>query len=276
MRTVYAQTNLQLFNQLSSEGYSTEALLLVCDAYALAVRLYAGYFTGSGRTQIAHVVGTASILGTLKAPAAVVAAGLIHNVYDNGDFGALRYGITAAKRNEIIRTVGEEVEKFVHKFHLLRQTKQPFSVVIGEMDLDDQIVRSTILIEMADRLEHHLIDAELLQYTKFVHRNGYMMIETAQRLGFAGLVDAIREAMDPTDSHSNVLRELAKRSGIRSGWVMPPSYRKRVLIRLHEALMNAFDWLGKRRITRRVNRPLKLKYWVRGSTQTRTGEKGGG
>src|SRR5262245_36892149 len=124
MKVTYAQTNLQLFTQLEKDGYSATELALICDAYALAMRLYSGYFLASGRTEIAHNVGTASILGVLKAPAPVVAAGLIHNAYDNGDFGSHRYGVTAAKRKVIIHILGEDVERYVQKFHILR-TQRP-------------------------------------------------------------------------------------------------------------------------------------------------------
>ena len=74
MNVTYAQTNIQLFKQLHGDGYSATELALICDAYRLAIRLYSGYFLASGRTEIAHVVGTASILGVLKVPAPVVAA----------------------------------------------------------------------------------------------------------------------------------------------------------------------------------------------------------
>ncbi len=83
----YAQTNIQLFNQLRQDGYSDADLILVRNAYELAMVLFTGRFQPSGKSFIAHVVGTASILAWLRLPAPVVAAGLLHNVYENGDFG---------------------------------------------------------------------------------------------------------------------------------------------------------------------------------------------
>src|SRR5437867_665839 len=103
---MYAQTNIQLFNQLQREGYSNAELSLIRDAYELAMHLFTGFFIASGRTQIAHVVGAASILGSLHTPAEVVAAGLIHNVYETGDFGDGRRGISDARRQQIRQTIG--------------------------------------------------------------------------------------------------------------------------------------------------------------------------
>ncbi len=100
-RFLYAQTNLQLLNQLQHEGYTKAELGSIRAAYNLAAHLFTGYFLASGRTQIAHVVGTASILGSLHVPWEVVAAGLIHNVYVTGDFGCGRSGISKVKRREI-------------------------------------------------------------------------------------------------------------------------------------------------------------------------------
>src|SRR5208282_2979363 len=77
----YAQTNIQLINQLRGESYATSDLRVVVDSYELAALLLTGRFRASGKTFIAHLVGTASILGSLHAPAPLVAAGLLHAVY---------------------------------------------------------------------------------------------------------------------------------------------------------------------------------------------------
>ena len=70
----YAQTNVQLFNQLQSEGYSARDRELVRLAYEFAMGLFTGLFLPSGKTFIDHLVGTASILTSLHVPVEVVAA----------------------------------------------------------------------------------------------------------------------------------------------------------------------------------------------------------
>src|SRR6266849_8827294 len=108
----YAQTNIQLFNQLCRDGYSNTDLSLVRDAYELAMLLFTGRFQPSGKSFMAHVVGTASILASLRLPATAVAAGLLHNVYVNGDFGNGRSGISMAQRDKVRRILGAEVEEY--------------------------------------------------------------------------------------------------------------------------------------------------------------------
>ena len=90
----YAQTNVQLFNQLRSQGYSQNDRERVREAYEFAMRLFTGLFLPSGKTFIDHLVGTASILTSLRMPVEVVVAGLIHAAYlrrfwsqQNGDVG---------------------------------------------------------------------------------------------------------------------------------------------------------------------------------------------
>ena len=94
-----AQTNLQLYNQLRARGWSPAELGLLHRAYELTVSLYSGYFQNDGKPFVAHTVGVASILGHLERPAELVAAGLLHNVYTNGDFGDGRvYSARTARR----------------------------------------------------------------------------------------------------------------------------------------------------------------------------------
>ena len=62
----FAQTNIQLLNQLHREGYSADDLHLVRVAYRFAMDLFSGQFRASGKTFIAHLVGTASVLGSLR------------------------------------------------------------------------------------------------------------------------------------------------------------------------------------------------------------------
>ena len=50
----FAQTNLQLINQLQNSGYPPAKLKFVATAYELAMRLFTGRFRASGKTFIAH------------------------------------------------------------------------------------------------------------------------------------------------------------------------------------------------------------------------------
>jgi hypothetical protein len=254
MKVTCAQTNLQLFTQLEKDGYSATELALICDAYALAMRLYSGYFTASGRTEIAHVVGTASILGVLKAPASVVAAGLIHNAYDNGDFGTHRYGVTAAKRKVIIHALGEDVERYVQKFHILRTQRQsPTALLVVDIDPLNDIERFALLIDFSEHLEHDLNDGGLQQYRTYLDLNGYMMVDMARKLQFPHLADAILNAIRDRSADYCIVRELAKRSsGNRSQWIVPASCRKRFTFLWHTAMGDGLRRVRRNRLVRRA------------------------
>jgi hypothetical protein len=62
------------------------------------------------------VVGTASVLASLRSSATVVAAGLLHNAYEQGDFGVGGGGRSQASRREIRRVLSPEVEEYVSRF----------------------------------------------------------------------------------------------------------------------------------------------------------------
>jgi (p)ppGpp synthase/HD superfamily hydrolase len=129
----YAQTISQLYRQLQQNGYSVTDMCRIRDAYELAVELFSGYFQSSGKLLIAHVVGTASILASLRLPVEVVAAGLLHNVYWNGDFGDGRRGITEARREQVRGVVGKEVEQYLARFATLRLTPQTVTATRDEL-----------------------------------------------------------------------------------------------------------------------------------------------
>jgi (p)ppGpp synthase/HD superfamily hydrolase len=76
----YAQTNIQLYRQLDAEGYAAADVETVARAHEVALRLFPGIYRGSGKPFIAHLVGTASVLVSLRARNPVVITGLLHAV----------------------------------------------------------------------------------------------------------------------------------------------------------------------------------------------------
>ena len=120
----YAGTIVQLLNQLRMEGYSNQEIVQVVKSYKFALVVFTGQFQRSGKSQIEHGVGTASMLCALGAPAAVVAAGVIHNIYRIGDYGDGQRGITDLRRKETIGHVGVEVENPLHGFNSLMESHE--------------------------------------------------------------------------------------------------------------------------------------------------------
>ncbi len=86
-----AMVNTRLYGQLLAQGRSDDDLWAIRRAYDLTSVLYSGAYQADGRPFTAHVVSVASILALIGMPSTIVAAGLIHNVYGNGDFGDGRY-----------------------------------------------------------------------------------------------------------------------------------------------------------------------------------------
>lgn len=246
---MYAQTNVQLFDQLKREGYSDTELGCIFDAYELSAHMFTARFQPSGNVFISHVVRTASILCSLHAPAEVVAAGLIHSVYWNGDFGFGEIGISEAKRRQVKCAVGEQVEKYVARYATLRWNTQAIPALRDRIDGLDQIDKNVILMKLANELEHYL-DLELLYYgdseTQRLMQHGHIMIGMAEKLGLstlaAELLHVFRKAVS-AEIPSEIRRltdrnrpfELIRARGQQeSALIVPKSYRKRLSVILVE------------------------------------------
>jgi (p)ppGpp synthase/HD superfamily hydrolase len=151
-----AQTNVQLFNQLRSEGYSKPERQFVLAAYEFGMRLFTGLFLPSGKPFIDHLVGTASILASLHVSIEIVTAGLIHAAYLHGDFGGARKGISKAKQKQVRDAVGEEVEDYVARYDALLWSPDRMLLVRDRVDDLGPVDRNVVLMRLANELEHHL------------------------------------------------------------------------------------------------------------------------
>lgn len=106
-----ARTNLQLYNQLYDQNRPNAELALIRRAYDLAAQLYSASFQADGKPFVIHVVSVASTLALLGLPSEVVAAALLHNVYNNGDFGdGRRRNADPHRRRRVAAAVDERVE----------------------------------------------------------------------------------------------------------------------------------------------------------------------
>jgi len=244
----YAQTNVQLFVQLRSEGYSTEDRERIREGYEFAMRVFTGLFLPSGKTFIDHLVGTASILAALHVPAEVVTAGLIHAAYIHGDFGTVRKGLTEAKRKKVSDAVGEEVEEYVARYDrfVWRPERIPRTRdALGELSLID---RRVLLIRLANELEHEL-DFGGLYFARHLNNQkwhqeylkvyGPIMAETADKLGFPLLSAEMAEVFE-----SVVATELAVEPHIRGDQpvaflIVPKSYSRQVGAAFYQKLLQA-------------------------------------
>ncbi len=243
MRMQIAQTNVQLYNQLREKGLPLGDLIVVHRAYELLTTIYPGYFQADGKPFVAHGVGVASILAELDQPTEIVAAGLLHNVYGNGDFGDGRVrGATGARRGLVREAVGERIEHLVHVFSDVRIKPRAIEESRRALPLRNEDERRMIVVDLADHLEKHA-DLGVLYFARSdwldsTGRVGGDLVEIAVELGEPRLAEmlasAFEEAAAERDQIPAELRPSDDRPHLRL--IMPRSCRRRFSVTLRAAM----------------------------------------
>ncbi|WP_164513476.1 HD domain-containing protein [Thiosocius teredinicola] len=188
----YAQTNLQLYTQLRTLGYSEASLGDTRRAYDLAIVLFSGRYRSNGKPFLAHLVGTASILAAHGAAPDVVVAGLLHACYMQGQFGDADIGVTS-KRTELVRAYASaSVDRLVQAY-----SRMPWnSETIDAMHSDPDALRSQdadiVLMRLANDLEDHL-DLGML-FGRKASQAMPATVAIAKQLGCPDLADALTKA----------------------------------------------------------------------------------
>lgn len=199
-----AQTNLQLYNQLREKGLPLEDLVLVHRAYELLTTLYPAHFQADGKPFVAHGVGVASIVAGLDQPAEIVAVGLLHNIYGNGDFGDGRSETATASRRRLVRAaVGARVEELLIQFRELRIEPHNIEQARRALPLRSGVERRLICVELADYLEKY-VDLGILYWDRsnwLVDADeiiGDDLVAIASELGEPRLAEMLRTAFAAT------------------------------------------------------------------------------
>jgi len=218
----YAQTNIQFFNQLRSLEYSAADLVLIRGSYELAMELFAGRFRPSGKPFLCHLVGTASILASLKVSPVLVAAGLLHAAYMQGNFGAGRGGMSRAKRR-VRSVVSDEVEKLIASYAKLPWSDKTVPEIYETLDRMSNSDRDMLLLRLANELEDHLdlgalhcANAESRR--KHIQSYLHLCVQMAERLDQPVLAEALEGAFSETLA---VEIPAFLRSGRRKSFVTP-------------------------------------------------------
>ncbi|HEY9847505.1 MAG TPA: HD domain-containing protein [Candidatus Caenarcaniphilales bacterium] len=196
----YAQTNIQLFNQLRLAHYSEADLNYLSQVYDFALQIFAGRFRGSGKPFLSHLIGTASILATLQAPIQSVAAGLLHAAYIYGEYGTGEpRGMTEAKREKVRSAIGAETEELIAGYTTLKWNKNTIPAIRNSINELDVQGRDVLVIRLANELEDHL-DLGILycanaeQRRDYIRCSLYLSVGMAHRLGFPALAAALARA----------------------------------------------------------------------------------
>lgn len=255
-----AQTNVQLYNQLRDAEMPLDHLVLVHRAYELLTTLYPGYYQADGKPFVAHGVGVASILAWLDQPAEIVAVGLLHNVYGNGDFGDGRGGrATRSRRRLVGAAVGERVEDLIVRFADVRIPVHGMAEARRALPQRDETERRLLLVELADHLEKH-VDMGALYYgdNHWVfyadERIGDDLVEIADELGQPRLSRMLAEAFAEAKAKAaDVPAELRPADGrAYLKLVMPRSCRRRLPLELAARAQQAKRLLRPRTRLRRL------------------------
>lgn len=194
-RIAPAQTNLALYRRLHDLGYAPADLLEIRRAYELATELFAGRFRACGRPFVTHLVGTASILAAIGMSRAVVAAGLLHAAYEQGDFGFTRW---RHRRDRVRALVGAEVEDLVHGYDALEWNAETIARTSAALGSLDDKSRTIVLMRLANELDDHAdfareLSGECEPQTEMDREN---IVELATRLHQPELAAALRHAFN--------------------------------------------------------------------------------
>ena len=203
MSAGYAQTNIQLYNQLTELAYTAKDVRRVHRGYGLAMQLFTGSYRGSGRPFLSHLVGTASVLAAIRAPIEVVTAGLLHSAYSHGEFGNYWRGVDDAKRAMVVAVVGEKVEALVLGYTRMPWTAETIGALTDAAVALETRDRHILLMRLANEVDDHQ-DLGLLYVTgverrrEFIRTALHRCVEIAESLGYPALALELAHVLDET------------------------------------------------------------------------------
>ena len=230
----YAQTNVQLYDQMSSTGYSSNDVATIQRAYEAMQPLFSGSFRGSGRPFLTHLVGTASILAEAEQPIAVIVAGLCHAAYEFGDFGASLRRRSSNNRQKLQQWIGLEAETLVWNYGQLEWSRDAISSYPNATS-----GKQVLIIRLANEMEDALIDNWSYSGSakrKSSHDTAKACRELAVRLDLTQWQDTLNELIQ----EQALLTDTAPRAANNS-YVLPgASYRLSPKARLARAAKKVY------------------------------------
>lgn len=235
----FPQTNLQLYAKLVDLGYSEADLATVARSYELSMILFPGTYRGSGKPFLAHLAGTAGIVATLRARAALVATGLLHAAYTHGEFGNGWRGMSDAKRARVRAAVGPEIEDLVARYTALRWTPASIPAIRARLDAMTALERDVLLVRLANELEDHL-DLGILylgdarRRLRFMREDLPAAVEMARRLDHPGLAESLTAAFDQIERAA--ISPVLRRSDAESFRLPFASHRLRLRVAISHLL----------------------------------------
>lgn len=222
---MYSTTSLQLFNQLMDLDYKERDLKIIYKSYEVAKELCSCLHRPSGNTHISHLIGTSSILASLRIPIEICAAGLLHSVYTHGDFGDGENKIKDWKRTYIRNQVGKEIEEYVAAYAELDWFgKNTIPRINKNIDNFSNFEKDVFLIRIADALEEFCDFGNLYVPNpkgriKYFQKIIPDLVEISKEIGFPSLGIELEKALI---QHQNKIIPEFLRSSNNNVYIVPP------------------------------------------------------
>ncbi len=238
------QTLPALLLLLSDQGRDPQVAVQVRAAHEVAVMLTSGRFRVSAKPFVCHLVGTAAALTAAGASGDLIAAGLLHAVYAQGEWGdglqglghsAGGLGLGSAKRARLRALVGDEVEARVARYTMLDWSLASIIALDGTRlgSLDRDVVAMRLANEVDDHLDLGILYGELAEERRALANQALPhWLRLARELGHEPLAELLHATVPPA-MHGRVPSAL--RTGARNSYLVAPlSHRVRPLPRLRQ------------------------------------------
>jgi hypothetical protein len=168
--SAYAQTNIQLYNQLHQSGWNDWDCAAIRAAHDLAAALSRGQLRPNYKPLLSHLVGTASIVaahasraqsppqGTTHAssPVDLVTAAILHSAYLLGAFGDRRRSHPDSRRRVVRETIGDFAERIVYRFTSLSGRTDELMHLGRQYPQLTALEQAAVVVKLADIHEEYL------------------------------------------------------------------------------------------------------------------------
>ena len=152
----YAQTNIQLYNQLYSLNINEEKSIQVKKAYDLCIKIFSGRYRANGKPFISHLVGTASIIAEHGGCADDVIAGLLHAIYSQSQLQLNKSGDHYLQTQMIENLMGEKINRLLIDYNQLPWDSDSIATIEANCLTCSSLQKRILLIRLANELEDRL------------------------------------------------------------------------------------------------------------------------
>jgi (p)ppGpp synthase/HD superfamily hydrolase len=147
-----AQTNGQLYRQLTDMHWSEKDLTRARNGYELGVHLFSGKYRQSHRPFINHLVGTASVVAEVHGRQPMVLAALLHAAYAVGDWGPRSR--LSAMREEVRNAVGTQAEELIWEYSdFLPNPNSVHTWTEATRGMPSHLAQDLVVLRLANQVE---------------------------------------------------------------------------------------------------------------------------